>query len=87
VVAFSYALKRAPNSHLIIANDSGGVWCSFESLIKEVENVNYVLSCEKCKRPAQLINTSTSWKEGQRIVKKVYEKQCPCGGKIKVMMD
>ena len=49
--------------------------------------MNYVLQCEKCKRPAQLEKQSTSWKEGQRIIKKVYEKQCPCGGKIKPMLD
>jgi len=49
--------------------------------------MRYSLLCEKCKRPAQIEMTSTSWKEGQRIIKKVYEKQCQCGGKIKPMLD
>ena len=49
--------------------------------------MRYSLMCEKCKRPAQIEKQSTDLLEGILVTKKVYEKECPCGGKIKPMHD
>jgi len=39
--------------------------------------MNYVLQCEKCKRPAEVDESRT--KHGHKIYKNI----CSCGGKIK----
>ena len=46
------------------------------------------LKCEKCDRPAQLKKQATGRTcNGHLNVKKVYERECPCGGEMKPMLE
>lgn len=46
------------------------------------------LKCEKCDRPAQLMKQATGrTRNGHLSVKKVYERNCACGGEIKALME
>lgn len=51
------------------------------------EMMNYVLQCEDCKRPAQMISVTKAEKSTHTEVKKEYEKTCSCGGMIKPMIE
>ncbi|MCH7322713.1 hypothetical protein LZ480_12510 [Solibacillus sp. MA9] len=49
--------------------------------------MNYVLQCEDCKRPAQLISVTKAEKSTHTEVKKEYEKTCSYGGEIHVELE
>ena len=51
------------------------------------KRMNYVLQCEDCKRPAQMISVTKAEKSTHTEVKKEYEKMCPCGGEIKPTLE
>lgn len=52
------------------------------------ETMNYVLRCEKCDRPAEImIHKVGRQRTGHETIKKTSAHTCECGGKIVPKLD